>query len=49
MQANMASDWRGMFLPKTLGDSVLFTCTQLLQLLNRKEEIDNETKKLNDE
>lgn len=35
-------DWRGYFLPKELKDSILFTRTQLLQLINRKRELDEE-------
>jgi len=36
------SDWRGYTLPEDLKESVLFTRTQLLQLLNRKRELDEE-------
>ena len=35
-------DWRGYFLPKNVEDSVLFTRTQLLQLIHRKLELDEE-------
>ena len=42
-------DWRGNFLPKDLKDSILFTRTQLLQLLERKREIDNERYELEKE
>jgi hypothetical protein len=35
-------DWRGCYLPETLKDSVLFTHTQLLSLINRKRELDEE-------
>jgi hypothetical protein len=35
-------DWRGFFLPKDLSNSVLFTREQLLQLIERKRELDNE-------
>lgn len=35
-------DWRGYKLPKQETDSVLFTRTQLLQLINRKKELDEE-------
>lgn len=35
-------DYRGFFLPKDLKDSILFTRTQLLQLINRKKELDEE-------
>lgn len=39
-------DWRGFFLPTELTDSVLFTRTQLQQLLERKRELDIETNQL---
>jgi len=39
-------DWRGFFLPSDLTDSVLFTRTQLQQLLERKRELDIETSQL---
>lgn len=39
-------DWRGFFLPAELTDSVLFTRTQLQQLLERKRELDIETSQL---
>jgi len=35
-------DYRGFLLPKDLKDSILFTRTQLLQLINRKKELDEE-------
>jgi hypothetical protein len=35
-------DWRGSYLPESLKDSVLFTRTQLLGLINRKRELDEE-------
>lgn len=35
-------DYRGYYLPKDLRDSILFTRTQLLQLINRKRELDEE-------
>jgi len=35
-------DWRGYFMPKDLKNSILFTRTQLLQLINRKRELDEE-------
>lgn len=35
-------DWRGFNLPKDLEDSILFTRTRLLQLIDRKREIDDE-------
>ena len=43
-QANLMNDedWRGYFLPKDLKNSILFTRTQLLSLLNRKKELDEE-------
>jgi hypothetical protein len=39
-------DWRGYFLPQNLGKSILFTRTQLLQLINRKRELDEEQENL---
>ena len=39
-------DWRGFFLPTDLKDSVLFTRTQLEELLHRKRELDIETSQL---
>lgn len=35
-------DYRGFYLPETLKDSILFTRTQLLQLIDRKRELDEE-------
>jgi hypothetical protein len=35
-------DWRGHYMPKSIADSVLFTRTQLLQLIHRKLELDEE-------
>ena len=35
-------DYRGYYLPRELKDSILFTRTQLLQLINRKKELDEE-------
>ena len=35
-------DWRGCYLPESLKDSVLFTRSQLLGLINRKRELDEE-------
>ena len=35
-------DWRGYFMPKDLTKSIMFTRTQLLQLINRKRELDEE-------
>jgi hypothetical protein len=35
-------DWRGCYMPETLKDSILFTRQQLLGLLNRKRELDEE-------
>jgi len=35
-------DYRGYYMPKDLKDSILFTRTQLLQLINRKRELDEE-------
>jgi len=40
------ADWRGYVLPRELKDSILFTRTQLLQLIDRKREIDEERKEL---
>ena len=39
-------DWRGFYLPKDLTSSVLITRAQLLQLIDRKRELDDEIKKL---
>jgi hypothetical protein len=36
-------DWRGFYLPSDLTNSVLFTRSQLLQLIERKRELDVET------
>jgi len=38
----MEEDWRGYFLPKDLNRSIMFTRTQLLQLIKRKRELDEE-------
>lgn len=38
----LEEDWRGYFLPKSLGKSIMFTRTQLLQLIKRKKELDDE-------
>jgi hypothetical protein len=35
-------DWRGFLLPQNLDTSILFTRTQLLQLIDRKREIEEE-------
>ena len=35
-------DWRGHYMPSSVDDSVLFTRTQLLQLIHRKLELDEE-------
>jgi len=40
--AQQEEDYRGYFLPENLGHSVLFTRTQLLQLIDRKRELDEE-------
>lgn len=40
------ADWRGYVLPRELKGSTLFTRTQLLQLIDRKREIDEECKDL---
>jgi preprotein translocase subunit SecD len=39
-------DWRGYFMPKSLKKSIMFTRTQLLQLINRKRELDEEFESL---
>lgn len=39
-------DWRGYFMPKDLKKSIMFTRTQLLQLINRKRELDEEFESL---
>lgn len=39
-------DWRGFYLPKDLNNSVLMTRAQLLQLIDRKRELDIEITKL---
>jgi hypothetical protein len=41
-QALAEEDYRGFFLPRELKDSVLFTRAQLLQLIDRKRELDEE-------
>jgi hypothetical protein len=35
-------DWRGYFMPADLKNSVIFTRTQLLQLINRKRVLEEE-------
>lgn len=42
-------DWRGFYLPQDLSNTVLFTRTQLLQLIERKKQLDEEIKTLNRE
>lgn len=42
-------DWRGYRLPENLNDSILFTRTQLLQLIHRKLELEEEIKVLDEE
>lgn len=42
-------DWRGYRLPQNLQDSILFTRTQLLQLIHRKLELEEEIKVLDEE
>ncbi len=42
-------DWRGFFLPKNLDHSVMIDRKQLLQLLNRKVELDEEIQDLSKE
>lgn len=41
-EALAEEDYRGFFLPRELKDSVLFTRAQLLQLIDRKRELDEE-------
>ena len=43
----MEEDWRGYFLPHNLEKSIMFTRTQLLQLIKRKRELDEEQVSLN--
>ena len=44
---NNEEDWRGFHMPKDLRKSIMFTRTQLLQLINRKRELDEEQISLN--
>jgi len=48
-EALASEDWRGHFMPKSLNNSVLFTRTQLLKLIHRKLELDEEIERLNKE
>lgn len=41
-EALASEDWRGHFMPENLDHSVLFTRTQLLKLIHRKLELDEE-------
>ena len=41
-EALASEDWRGHYMPPTLDASVLFTRTQLLKLIYRKLELDEE-------
>jgi hypothetical protein len=41
-QKHETEDWRGFYLPKDLNNSVLITRAQLLQLIDRKRELDIE-------
>jgi len=41
-EALASEDWRGHYMPPTLDTSVLFTRTQLLKLIHRKLELDEE-------
>lgn len=41
-EAIASEDWRGHFMPPSLNTSVLFTRTQLLKLIHRKLELDEE-------
>ena len=45
-QALEEEDWRGYQMPEDLGNSALFTRTQLLQLIHRKLELDEEIEEL---
>ena len=42
-------DWRGYKMVNDLNNSILFTRTQLLQLITRKEQLDKEKEKLTKE
>ncbi len=48
-QALSSEDWRGYYMPPTLDRSVLFTRTQLLKLIHRKRELDEEIETYNKE
>ena len=48
-EALASEDWRGFYMPPTLNNSVLFTRTQLLKLIHRKLELDEEIERLNKE
>jgi len=48
-QALAEEDYRGFFLPRELKDSVLFTRAQLIQLIDRKRELDEEISTLRKE
>lgn len=42
MDLEREDDWRGYYLPKNLDKSIMFTRTQLLQLIKRKRELDEQ-------
>jgi len=46
-EALNSEDWRGYYMPPTLDRSVLFTRTQLLKLIHRKRELDEEIETYN--
>ena len=48
-EALASEDYRGYYMPPTLNNSVLFTRTQLLKLIHRKLELDEEIERLNKE
>lgn len=49
IDAVQSEDWRGFYMPPTLDSSVLFTRTQLLKLIHRKRELDEEIANYNTE
>lgn len=48
-EALASEDYRGYYMPPTLDRSVLFTRTQLLKLIHRKRELDEEIETYNKE
>ena len=48
-EALSSEDYRGFYMPPTLDRSVLFTRTQLLKLIHRKRELDEEIETYNKE